>query len=194
MEITFALARSLVPAMEPQSNQQITHIADPPDLLADVRTKGSGFFDVANPALPLGNIDLVRAIIDGEEQFLLNTRLAYRDRMLGVILVPGRDGVLQTDLASIPQIFSWLVPKTGTLLPAALIHDGLTPPPDNTYVGPAVEQSDADRVLRDAMRDLGTGWIQRWLVWTAVAMATEFKSGIRNHAWKTLPGIAIVLR
>jgi hypothetical protein len=106
--------------------------------------------------------------------------------------VPGREATLITDFASIPQIFTWLVPKSGKLLAAALIHDGLTPPSAGTYLGPPVTQKDADRILRDAMRDLGTGWIQRWLVWTSVAIATEGKDAA--HAWKTLPGVLRLLR
>ena len=34
-------------------------------------------------------------------------------------------GGLPTDLTSVPWLFTWLVPKTGAHLPAALLHDGL---------------------------------------------------------------------
>ena len=63
------------------------------------------------------------------EQFAMERRIAYRDRHLGELLVPRRTGTFRTDLTSVPALFTWLVPKTGRHLPAALVHDGLVHPP-----------------------------------------------------------------
>jgi Protein of unknown function (DUF1353) len=111
----------------------------------------------------------------------MTARLSYRDRKLGDITVPEQGGVGETDLTSVPQWFTWLVPRTGRHLPAALIHDGLTPPSGNGFeIVPArtITQIDADRVFRDAMADVGTPPVRRWLVWSAVSIPT-----VRTTGW-----------
>ena len=122
-------------------------------------------------------IELIRiTTADGGEEFAMMRRIGYRDRHLGELLVPRATESFRTDLTSVPALFTWLVPKTGRHLPAALIHDGLVHPPDDvTYSsteGHVVLRAEADRVLRDAMADTGTGVVRRWLVWSAVATAT----------------------
>lgn len=139
---------------------------EPPDLDADPR------------------IVLERLTEGGAEQFRLERRLGYDDRELGELLVPADDD-FRTDLTSVPWLFTWLVPKTGAHLPAALLHDGLVGGADGaaSYVstaGHVVTRDVADRVFRDAMADTGTGPVRRWLVWTAVATATIF---VGSAAW-----------
>ena len=120
---------------------------------------------------------LERHADDGLERFSLERRIAYRDRHLGEILVPAERG-FRTDLTSTPALFTWLVPKTGAHLPAALIHDGLVPGGADgatSYVstdGHVIDRVSADRVFRDAMADTGTGVVRRWIVWAAVTLAT----------------------
>jgi hypothetical protein len=126
-------------------------------------------------------IVLERSTDSGREQFAMQRRIAYRDRHLGELLVPRETGSFRSDLTSVPALFTWLVPKTGLHLPATLLHDGLIHPPgDPTYTstdGHVVLRAQADRVLRDAMADAGTGVIRRWLVWSAVATATMLDGG-----------------
>lgn len=138
-------------------------------------------------------IVLERISIKGDEQFMLARRIAYRDRHLGELLVPGDLATFSTDLTSVPALFTWLVPKTGAHLPAALLHDGLISPvgePD-TYVsteGHRVDRVQADRVFRDAMADTGTGVVRRWLVWSAVTLGTVFSNNdlgmTRARQWR----------
>ena len=72
------------------------------------------------------------------------------------------------------------MPKTGAHLPAALLHDGLVQggaEGASSYVsseGHVVDRVSADRVFRDAMADTGTGVVRRWIVWSAVTVATIF--------------------
>ena len=113
-----------------------------------------------------------------EFELLRPIRYAARlgDRQVEVT-VPQPDGRFTTDLTSVPTWFTWLVPKSGAHLPAALVHDGLIPERDGprTYTtsdGLPVDRIDADRVLRDAMRDTHVGMIRRWLVWAAVTTAS----------------------
>jgi len=115
-------------------------------------------------------------LTDGDrERFVLHRRVTYEipdgDRNGPfVYVVPPDETPFTTDLASVPQLLTWLVPKSGRHLPAALIHDGLVRDPD-------IDRFDADRIFRDAMGDLGVGLIRRWLMWTAVSLKTIHKRG-----------------
>ncbi|NEC86264.1 DUF1353 domain-containing protein [Streptomyces sp. SID12501] len=128
-----------------------------------------------DPACP-PRIELVRTTENGCEEFKMLRRIAYNDEHLGELLVPRRTRTFCSDLTSVPTLFTWLVPKTGEHLPAALLHDGLVHPPgDPTYTSTdnhVVTREQADRVLRDAMGHAGTKLIRRWLIWSAVAMVT----------------------
>jgi hypothetical protein len=124
-------------------------------------------------------IVLERVQVGGREQFTMSRRIAYRDRELGELLVPKDASTFYTDLTSVPAIMTWLVPKTGEHLPATLLHDGLISPPGKgpDYIssdGKTVNRVEADRVLRDAMADRGTGLVRRWLIWSAVTLGTIF--------------------
>jgi len=119
----------------------------------------------------------------GRERFLMLRRIGYLDRDFGPLLVPARADFL-TDLASVPAIFTWLVPKTGAHLPAALLHDGLVR--QGAYVSAdghpvTLTRVDADRVFRDAMADTGTPLVRRWLVWAAVTTNTLWLG--RDNGW-----------
>lgn len=125
-------------------------------------------------------IVLERHLEDDLETFSLERRIAYRDRHLGEILVPASPD-FRTDLTSTPALFTWLVPKTGAHLPAALVHDALVAGGgDSSYTstdGHHIDRAEADRVFRDAMADTGTGVVRRWIVWAAVSTATIFVAG-----------------
>jgi hypothetical protein len=113
-----------------------------------------------------------------KEMFVLRRRIAYDDRHRGEIIVPPSFEAFTTDLTSVPLLFAWLVPKTGAHLPAALLHDGLVWNPRTeaqTYIssqGAVIDRVEADRIFRDGMADTGTALVRRWLVWTAVTLAT----------------------
>jgi hypothetical protein len=133
-------------------------------------------------------IVLERHLDSGLEVFSLERRIAYDDRHLGEILVPATTD-FRTDLTSTPALFTWLVPKTGAHLPAALVHDAVVagggePSYDSTE-GHTIDRVEADRVFRDAMADTGTGVVRRWIVWTAVTAATIVVPGglPRSPAW-----------
>ena len=112
------------------------------------------------------------------EHFILERRIAYHDRHRGEIVVPPVYKDFRTDLTSVPPIFGWLVPRTGAHLPAALIHDALVTDPGQaaphytTEDGKPIDRVEADRVFRDGMADTGTGLVRRWLLWSAVTLAT----------------------
>lgn len=100
--------------------------------------------------------------------------------------VPPADEEFVSDLASVPQLLTWLVPKSGRHLPAALIHDALVDDPD-------IDRFAADRLFRDAMGDLDVGFIRRWLMWTAVSLKTIQKRGTRSLKVATIVTAAAVV-
>lgn len=110
---------------------------------------------------------------EGAEVFVMLRRIGYRDEEFGDLLVPADPGAFRTDLTSVPTLFTWLVPKTGHHLPPVLLHDALVvdtgPAP---YLGERMDRVGADRVFRRAMRDTHVGTVRRWLVWSAVTLAT----------------------
>lgn len=160
------------------------HPGEPPDPGADPR------------------IVLERHAEEGVETFALERRLAYLDRHVGELLVPA-DHDFRTDLTSVPALFTWLVPKTGAHLPAALLHDALVggrldPASYVATEGHVVDRVRADRIFRDAMADTGTGVIRRWIVWTAVTVATIFVgrdvpwSRAKHWSYRVAAGVTIV--
>lgn len=94
--------------------------------------------------------------------------------------VPADGGTLTTDLASVPQFLTWLVPKDGRHTPAAILHDALMPSGTRLYDGPKVDRVEADRIFRNAMRHLGVPFLRRWIIWSAVSMMT-FVGGDRER-------------
>ncbi len=145
---------------------------------------------------------LNRRFEGNREDFRLERRIAYCDREFGEILVPNKLDQFETDLTSVPRLFTWLVPKSGPHLPAALIHDGLTPnkgkPKGYRWTGhehEEIDRIDADRIFRDAMHDTDVGLVRRWLLWAAVTNASLCSGARAGWApWKKwwFRGVAFV--
>ncbi len=114
----------------------------------------------------------------GPGRFKLLRQFAYIDPKYpnDPFVVPRDLKTWETDLASTPRYFTWLIPGLGEHLPAILLHDGLVVDDKNAieHDGPPVSREEADRILRDAMRELKTPLVRRWLIWTAVIMATAW--------------------
>jgi hypothetical protein len=166
------------------------------------KAQASRFFDGGTDVEPPVPGTRVRIELDrlvdeegGREEFALRRRIGYRDDHFGQILVPDGFGAFRSDLTSVPTIATWLVPKTGSHLPAALLHDGLvhdpgTPP---TYrCDQPVSRVEADRIFRDGMRDTGVGVVRRWLVWSAVTMATMHAARGSGRAVVWLTALVVV--
>lgn len=103
--------------------------------------------------------------------------------------VAQRWGPFTSDLASVPAPFMWLVPPNGVHTPAALVHDALVLAPGEPVrhlpADVVVTREEADTIFRDAMRELGVPVVRRWLMWTAVALATLMASpGRARLAWR----------
>jgi hypothetical protein len=128
------------------------------------------------------------------ESFRMLRRIAYLDEEYGEILVPADLDTFATDFASVPALLTWLVPKTGAHLPAALVHDGLVGGAD--YLATRYPP-DADLVFRRAMRDSRIPLIRRWLVWSAVTLGTIWNGSEtwsrRQHLRYLAPAVGSLL-
>ena len=91
-----------------------------------------------------------------------------------------------TDLASVPQLLTWLVPTSGRHLPAALVHDALVD-------DPAIDRYHADELFRDGMGDLQVGFIRRWLMWTAVTLQTIRRSAGLTTQVRTFGSLVLIV-
>ncbi len=75
-----------------------------------------------------------------------------------------------TDLASVPKVLTWLIPRYGRHTLAALLHDYL-------QEEPSVTPEEADTLFRNAMGETTVPLARRWLMWSAVALRTQWKRG-----------------
>ena len=72
----------------------------------------------------------------------------------------------ETDFASVPKIFTWLLPRYGKYTKAAILHDWLCARARKGLI----PRCDADGIFRRSMRELGVPFLRRWLMWTAVRL------------------------
>ena len=160
-------------------------------------TKDEGrFFDGEEGPGSEMRIVLSREYTTADELWKMVHQIGYDDREKGLLRVPADRETFLTDMTSVPHVFTWLVPRTGTHLPAALVHDGLiSDGGDPTHLGSPVTSIEADRVFRSAMFDLGTPFLRRWIVWTAVTLRsvkTVRPVGLAAAMYATLAAIAVL--
>ena len=82
----------------------------------------------------------------------------------------------ETDFASVPRAFVWLIPKYGRYTKCAILHDFLC---EESKSG-RFDRDDADGIFRRTMRELGVSFLRRWIMWAAVSLATQWLA-IRHH-------------
>lgn len=76
-----------------------------------------------------------------------------------------------TDLASVPRLAAWLIPRYGVYTPAAILHDYLCEAA--RWDEPLVTRADADGLFRRCLRELGVSAPRRWMMWAAVRAASR---------------------
>lgn len=141
------------------------------------------FFDVEDG----GPLRLELRSVDGRD-FTLLRQIGYdSDQHNESFTVPADLRTFETDFASVPEILTWLVPRSGVFLPAAVLHDALTKP--EQYIGPPISRMEADLIFRSATIGLGTGKVRAWLMWSAVTVTTMWLS---PHLLKRIVLIATI--
>jgi hypothetical protein len=133
----------------------------------------------------------------GTKRFSVCRQFAYADdhHPDEAFIVPN-DLAWECDLASTPTALTWVVPVLGEHFPAIVLHDALVIEPDDepSHIGPKITREEADRIMRDAMRDLGTGWVRRWLAWTGALAGTVFSaSGLSQRPRLAQVGLVVQL-
>ena len=101
----------------------------------------------------------------------------------------------ETDFASVPDMFQWLIRPTGQYTKAAVLHDYLW-----RHRHDDVSYHDADGIFRRAMSELGVPLLRRWLMWSAVRWASLWKSRFKDgpgDLWRMLlvtvfPGLFVI--
>ena len=107
------------------------------------------------------------------------------------LIYPGRDETFvvpagfRTDFASVPDLFTWLVPRVGVWLLIAILHDYLC----RLAYGPPVPRRDADGILRRMLREQGISLPLRWMVWAAVRVGSRM-TGATQRDWCQLAAVA----
>jgi hypothetical protein len=100
-----------------------------------------------------------------------------------------------TDLASIPPFMRWFVNTYGLHTLAAILHDQLIGKPANS--GALGSDTLSDHFFREMMRCAGVPWLQRWIMWAAVAMRTRWAANgwrrISLVIWAVLATLGIAL-
>lgn len=90
----------------------------------------------------------------------------------------------ETDFASVPKQLRWLVPKYGVYNKAAVLHDHLCKLAEKDEF----DRSDADGIFRRSMRELGVGYIRRWVMWAAVRLGGK----LRGADWKEAARVILI--
>jgi len=130
----------------------------------------------------------------GDRRFRLEEPFRYQDTEFGTITIPPDLDRFETDLGSIPTVTSWYTPQLGRHLPAYVLHDALIaepgdPPTYTTRDGRTISRDAADRIFLDAMTELGTPFVTRSIIWSAVALYT---AGTRSR-WRWFAWYAVAL-
>ncbi len=148
-------------------------------------------------------------VADQPESWRTGLRLVYVGKH-EVFVVPAG---FRTDLASVPRVFTWLIPRYGIYTLAAILHDYLCrkrlgclvcrvalvpgePIPVEHHghkvrpglVAP-VSLRDADGIFRRVMQELGTSHPRRWMMWAAVRVGHRM-SDATGREWAQFLAVA----
>jgi len=99
----------------------------------------------------------------------LQHRLIYCDGGEPIVVPIGTE----TDFASVPRPFVWLIPRYGLYTRAAILHDHLCQTEE-------CDRREADRIFREAMNDLDVAFLRRWMMWAAVRTSMFKGKGLRD--------------
>jgi hypothetical protein len=114
-------------------------------------------------AMPFTGPVVVQEVDRGDgSRWQLIEPLTYQGRDEPFVVPVG----FETDFASVPRAFTWLIPRYGRYTKAAILHDFLS---KRAEAG-EFAWVDADGIFRRTMRELGVPIVRRWLMWAAVRL------------------------
>lgn len=95
-----------------------------------------------------------------------------------------------SDGASVPRSLSWLYPKYGEYLKAAVLHDWLI---TDVLAKQAIDSNSVDRLFRQAMHSLDIPKLRQWIMWAGVRIGAIVNKHRRKGSLKTFPQLLFVL-
>jgi Protein of unknown function (DUF1353) len=104
----------------------------------------------------------------------------------------------QTDLASVPNIFSWFIPRAGRYARAAVMHDQLWKlcddyAKDKDAQKPKYDRRQADEQFRIALEKAGVSLLRRRIMWAAVRLAAIATKPDRGDGWEAdIPALLVL--
>lgn len=93
----------------------------------------------------------------GRAIYTLYQSFTYRTATVLIVIPKG----FRTDFASVPRLFWRIIPPAGSYNKATVVHDYL-------YQSRQCSRCLADAIFREAMTELGVGFVRLWLMWFAV--------------------------
>jgi hypothetical protein len=116
--------------------------------------------------MPFYDEDSIDIVQVGDTEFTLAKFVRYKGRDQEFLVPAGQS----TDLASVPLVLTWLLPRYGKWTKPAILHDYL-------WRSGVVPKRDADGIFRCALRESGVPLHQRWTMWSAVRLSSIFTHG-----------------
>lgn len=95
-----------------------------------------------------------------------------------------------TDGASVPRALSWIYPKYGAYLKAAILHDWLIT--DLLPTG-AITSNRVDQLFKEAMATLKIPKLRQWSMWSGVRLGAIGNKKRRKGSLKTFPKVLLIL-
>jgi hypothetical protein len=106
----------------------------------------------------------------GDSDWVVEEPIIYQGSVEKFVVEIG----FHTDFASVPRIFTWLLPTYGRYTRPAILHDKLC---DLARAG-GISRADADGLFRRSMRELGVAFLRRWLMWAGVRAQSIKDAGV----------------
>jgi hypothetical protein len=106
----------------------------------------------------------------GDRDWIVEEEIVYRGRRESFVVDVG----FHTDFASVPRIFTWLLPTYGRYTRPAILHDKLC----KLARRGEISRVDADGLFRRSMRELGVAFLSRWLLWAGVRAQSVKDAGL----------------
>jgi hypothetical protein len=113
---------------------------------------------------------VVRPVLPEGRKWVLVEGFTYKGRTDTIKV----DAGTETDFASVPRVFVWLLPRYGRWTQAAILHDHLW----NEARNGKFDFYDADGIFNRALRELRVPFLRRWVMWTAVRWAAAKHDGV----------------
>jgi len=116
----------------------------------------------------------------GENDWELMNELVYQGNYETFVVPAGTD----TDFASVPRPFVWFIPRYGKYTRAAILHDYLW---RVKAMDGEIAWADADGLFRRTLRELDVAFLQRWIMWSAVRLASMTKRQASDGRFAQIP-------